>query len=231
MSIWRRRLATVAGAVLTQDCLLCAAGADAGLLCRDCLGDLPALPADLCPVCAEASPGSNVCGTCLKQAPNFDATFAALEYRFPADKLVQALKYQHRLAVASFLADRMLAGKRPSGDAIVPLPLSSERLRERGFNQAVEIARPLARALCLPLMLDGVTRRLDTAPQATLPWKERRRNVRHAFDCTIDLAGRSVIVVDDVMTTGATLDEFARALKDHGALKVVNWVAVRAHRH
>lgn len=230
MSIWRRHLSNVASALLAQDCLLCAANADAGLLCRDCLSDLPALPADLCPVCAEASPGSHPCGACLKQAPHFDATLAALEYRFPTDKIIQAFKYQRRLAVAGFLADRMLAGERPAGDLVVPLPLSAHRLRERGFNQAVEIARPLAHALGLPLVLDGLTRRLDTVPQATLPWKERRRNVRHAFECAIDLTGKSVIVVDDVMTTGATLDEFARVLKDHGASTVINWVAARAHR-
>ena len=184
-----------------------------------------------CPVCAEASPGGNLCGTCLKDMPHFDATFAPFAYAFPLDKLVQALKYQHRLAVAAFLADAMLAGARPDGDLIVPLPLSAGRLRERGFNQAVEIARPLARALGLPLQLDGFTRRLDAAPQATLPWKERRRNVRHAFECALDLTGQSIIVVDDVMTTGATLDEFARTLKDHGALRVTNWVVARARRN
>jgi ComF family protein len=214
-------------ALLPQDCLLCAAASGDALLCAECRRDLPRLPAALCPVCAEASPGGTICGACLKTPPHFDATFAAFRYAFPIDKLVQALKYQRRLATADFLADAMLAAGTPAGDLVVPLPLSAQRLRERGFNQAAELARPLARALKLPLELDGCTRSRDTAPQAMLPWKERRRNIRHAFECAIDLGGQSVIVVDDVMTTGATLDEFARTLKAHGAARVSNWVAAR----
>jgi ComF family protein len=231
LSIWRRLAQALGDTLLPQSCLLCGDGRGSGPLCPACRRELPLLQGDGCPVCAEASPDGAVCGACLKSPPRFDATLAPLPYAFPLDKLVQALKYQHRLAVAGFLAQAMLAGPRPEGDIIVPLPLSAKRLRERGFNQAVEIARPLARALRLPLGLNGFTRRLDTAPQATLPWKERRRNVRHAFACSRDLAGKTVIVVDDVMTTGATLDEFAATLKQHGALRVTNWVAARARRH
>jgi ComF family protein len=216
--------------LLPQDCLLCGSGPSTALLCPACQASLPGLAEARCPKCAEAAPGGAVCGTCLKQPPHFDATFAAFRYGFPVDKLVQALKYRHRLAVAEFLAAAMLQSDRPAGDLLVPLPLSAPRLRERGFNQAVEIARLLARTLRLPLQLDGCTRSRDTVPQATLPWKERRKNVRHAFECKVDLDGKSVIVVDDVMTTGATLDEFARTLKNHGALCVTAWVAARALR-
>jgi ComF family protein len=215
-------------ALLPQDCLLCGSGPAAGLLCANCGRVLPRLPKESCPVCAEASPGGASCGACLKSPPHFDATIAAFRYAFPVDKLVQALKYQRRLATADFLARAMLAAGAPPGDIIIPLPLSARRLKERGFNQAVELARPLARARGLPLELDGCSRHRDTAPQASLPWKERRDNVRHAFECAIDLTGRSVIAVDDVMTTGATLDEFARTLKAHGATRVTNWVAARA---
>lgn len=214
--------------LLPQDCLLCGSGPCAALLCPACQAGLPGLADSRCPVCAEASPGGAICGACLKQPPHFDATFAAFRYGFPVDKLVQALKYQHRLAVAEFLATAMLREARPAGDLLVPLPLSRPRLRARGFNQAVEIARLLARTLGLPLQLDGCARCRDTVPQATLPWKERRKNVRHAFECQVDFNGKSVIVVDDVMTTGATVDEFARTLKNHGALRVTAWVAARA---
>ena len=229
MSIWRRRLAALGAALLPQDCLLCGNAADRGLICNSCRVGLLKPSGPSCPICAEASPGG-VCGACLKTAPHFDATFTAFSYAFPIDKLIQALKYQHRLAVAGYFAEALLASPYPDGDIIVPLPLSAQRLRQRGFNQAVEIARPLAAALRLPLQVSGVGRAVDTPPQATLPWKERRRNVRHAFECGLDLTGLKVIVIDDVMTTGATLDEFARTLKAHGAARVSNWVAARVRR-
>jgi ComF family protein len=223
---WRKLL----NALLPQDCLLCGAPSGDILLCAACDRDLPRPPVEACPVCAEAVPGGAVCGACLASPPHFDATVAAFRYGFPADKLIQALKYQRRVATADFFSVSMLAGCRPDGDVVVPLPLHPARLAERGFNQSVEIARPLARTLKLSLELDGCIRSRDTAPQASLPWKERRKNIRHAFECAIDLSGKSVIVVDDVMTTGATLDEFARTLKAHGATRVSNWVVARALR-
>ena len=230
MSIWRRRLAALAAALLPQDCLLCGGGTASGLLCPRCREELPTATGAACPVCADASPGG-ICGACLKHPPRFDGTRMAFAYGFPIDKLIQALKYQHRLAVAGFFAEALLAGPHPDGDLIVPLPLSEQRLRQRGFNQAVEIARPLARAHGRRLQLGGIGRRIDTPPQAMLPWQERRRNVRHAFECALDLSGMKIIVVDDVMTTGATLDEFARTLKAAGAVQVTNWVAARARRN
>lgn len=223
MSIWQNALT----AMLPQDCLLCSGPTGARALCAACESDLPRLPDERCPVCAEASPGGTTCGACLKSPPHFDATIAAFRYAFPLDRLVQALKYQRRLATAEFLAGEMLSAGVPAGGLLVPMPLSAARLRERGFNQSVEIARPLARALGLPLVLDGCSRRRDTAPQASLPWKARRDNVRHAFECSAEFSGHSVIAVDDVMTTGATADEFARTLKAHGAARVTLWVAAR----
>ena len=110
---------------------------------------------------------------------------------------------------------------------MLALPLAERRLGDRGFNQAMEIARPLAHALSLALPIDACLRAQDTAPQASLPWQERHKNVSGVFECRRDLTGKSVIVVDDVMTTGATLNEFARTLKKHGASRVTNWVVAR----
>lgn len=221
-------LRRVIGALLPQDCLLCAAPSRDSLLCPACADGLPLLETPRCPVCAAPSPGGLTCGACLKAAPAFDATLAVWRYGFPIDRLVQSLKFEHRLALAGFFAEAMAAGPTPMADWLIPVPLSAGRLRERGFNQAIEIARPLAARFGLPLLVDGCRRSAETLPQTSLPWKERRRNVRNAFECRLDLTGKSVAVVDDVMTTGATLDEFARTLKRHGASRVTNWVVARA---
>ena len=225
-----RRLGT---ALLPQDCFLCGAASGDELLCAACGSDLPPLPALCCPVCALPTPQGETCGACLKSPPHFDATLSCFSYAFPVDRLIQALKYQHRLVVAGYLADALLRALRippVPADLLLALPLSAQRLRERGFNQALEIARPLARRLGLPLPIDGYRRVVDTAPQASLPWQERHKNMQGAFECELDLSGKTVIVIDDVMTTGATLNEFARTLKTHGAAKVSNWVVARALR-
>lgn len=213
--------------LLPRDCFLCGQPSAENLLCGACRDSLPRLPLARCAACALPTPHGETCGECLTRTPHFDATFAALIYEFPVDRLIQALKYSHRLAVADFLALQMTEQAAPKADLLLPVPLSALRLRERGFNQAIEIAKPLARHLGLPLMIDACMRTADTVPQTSLPWKERRKNIRNAFECRIDLSGRHVVVVDDVMTTGATLDEFAKTLKQHGAVSVTNWVVAR----
>lgn len=215
--------------LLPRACLLCGAPAGEQAVCPACADDLPRLSSPQCPVCATplASPAP-ACGACLARPPAFDATCAVWRYGFPLAALVQMLKFRHRLASADFFAAAMLAGPHPGGDLVMPVPLARERLRASGFNQALEIARPLARALRLPLDSRTLSRPRDAVPQSRLPWRARQDNVRHAFACHADLAGRAVIIVDDVMTTGATLDAVARVLKEHGAARVTNWVAARA---
>ena len=218
-----------ASKLLPQDCFLCAASSGDSLLCPPCTASLPRLTTERCPICALPTPGSSVCGACLKKAPHFDATLAVFRYEFPMDSLIQALKYAHRLAAAGFLGEAMAHDSLPCRpDLIMPVPLSTERIAQRGFNQALEIARPLARTLCVPLETRRIHRRRDTSPQASLPWKERAKNIQHAFECEIDLTGKTVLLVDDVMTTGATLNELARTLKAHGATRVENCVLARA---
>jgi len=218
-----------ASALLPEDCFLCAAPAGNSLLCPSCVTSLPRLTAERCPSCALPTPGAAVCGACLKQAPHFDATQAVFRYEFPLDRLIQSLKYAHRLAGADFLGLALAQLDLPfRPDLILPVPLAPARLAERGFNQALELARPLARALGVRLEISRVHRHRDTAPQARLPWKERKQNIRHAFGCDLDLTGKTLLVVDDVMTTGATLDELARTLKAHGAVRVENFILARA---
>jgi ComF family protein len=209
-------------------CFLCR-GTARRLLCAACESDLPRLAMPLCPRCALPSPGALLCGRCLSESPAYDATRAALAYDFPADALIHALKFRGELSLAAFLAEfvREEIGRGERIDCVVPVPLSATRLRERGYNQAVELARPLAQAAHATLELALCERTRDAPPQTELPWAERGRNVRGAFRCVRSLAGMSIAVVDDVMTTGATLDEIASTLKAAGAHRVVNWVVAR----
>ena len=209
-----------------EDCLLCGAETGPELLCAACIAELPSLP-ESCPRCALPSPAAAFCGSCLNRPPHFDATLSLWRYEFPCDGLVQALKYRARLALAGFFARALASRPMPEVDLIVPMPLHPRRLAERGFNQALEIARGLARHLGRPIEPRGVLRVKDTQPQTELPYEERAKNLRGAFLCKLDLSGASVAVLDDVMTTGATLNELARALKRAGATRVENLVIAR----
>lgn len=222
----------VGARLLPGSCLLCGADSESGVICAACQADLPMLPPRLCPVCAEQTTHGERCGACLKDAPHFDRTIAAFRYDFPLDRVIHALKYGHQLALAPWFGQHMLARfTDPDVDRIVPLPLHRDRLRERGFNQAGEIARTLGAALGLPVDLDVLLRTRATPPQADLTDKERRRNVRGAFECRSDFSGQRLLLVDDVMTTGATANECARTLKIHGARSVAVLVAARAFKH
>jgi ComF family protein len=219
----------ICGALLTQDCLLCGAVSGAAIVCSACVGDLPRLPAQHCPQCALPTPTGERCGRCLAKPPHYDATLAAFLYDFPVDKLVQSFKYAHRLALGAYFGQQLAAlSKACSVDFLMPLPLHPQRLRERGFNQALELARPLAAAHGWAIDTQHCSRIRHTPAQAQLPWRERAKNIRGAFDCSVDLSGKKIALVDDVMTTGASLNECARTLKLHGAAQVTVIVLARA---
>lgn len=222
-SLWQR---LVDGA-LPQSCLLCATRSGKAILCAPCADSLPLHAGPCCPVCAQPSPGAAICGECRSNAPHFDATYARYRYAFPLDRLIQEFKYTQRLALSRLL------GAAPSYlnetlEAVIAVPASPAHGRERGFNPALELAKPIAQALGLPLLRAACTRPFDAPAQATLPWKERQANIRNAFVCHADLSNMRILVVDDVMTTGATLNELARILKRNGAASVTNYVVARA---
>jgi ComF family protein len=218
------------GILFGGSCFLCR-GAAAQMLCAPCDASLPRLGSARCPRCALASPNGALCGGCLVRPPSFDATVAALSYRFPADALVTTLKFGGELSLApllgGLLAQRLAAGFDEAVDCIAPVPLSAQRLAARGFNQALEIARAARGTARAPIELDAIRRVRDTPAQLGLPVEERRRNLRGAFECPRLLGGLRVAVVDDVMTSGATLEEVAATLKRAGAARVVNWVVAR----
>ena len=205
-------------------------------LCHPCMRTLGNNDASRCLTCGlgfNASPGASaVCGQCLRDPPAFDDTTVVTDYAAPIDALVQDLKFRARLPLARMFGHLLIHAASPSlqqADVLLPVPLSQHRLEQRGFNQALEIARPLARAWKMPLSLGGCVRTKDTSPQAELPLSARRVNMRGAFAVRDRKAieNRHVLVIDDVMTTGHTLRELAACLKRHGAARVSNLVLAR----
>ena len=218
-------------ALPAQPCLLCGAASRDGVWCGACDAALPYLGTARCPVCALPTPDRSTCGRCLKHPPQFDRTVAVFTYAFPVDKLVQALKFGEQLLLAPQLAGRLAQRIETRPDCIVAMPLHPVRLRERGFNQSLELARRVAVKLGAPLLERACQRVRDTPPQSALSWKERGRNMRKAFACTGDLSGKHIAVVDDVMTSGASINELADALRQAGAHEVSAWVVARTLPH
>ena len=145
--------------------------------------------------------------------------------------MVLALKHGRGFGLVDWLAEELVAQlDGATADCLVPMPLHPRRLAERGFNQANELARRVARASGIPLWRTAVVREIDTPHLAGLRGRERRRAVRGAFRAEADFSGRRVLVLDDVMTSGATLDELARTLKQRGAVQVTNLVVARTLR-
>ncbi len=211
-------------------CIVCGHGAENERdICSCCSQDLPYL-GSACSRCALPLSGDGICGQCQKQAHDFDDARAVFLYEAPVDHLIHQLKFGHKLYCArllgGFMADCFAEGDKP--DLLLPVPLHRKRLRERGFNQAIELARPVAKRLDIPLIVDLCQRTQNTPPQLGLTAKERRRNLQNVFSVFKSLDGAHVAVIDDVMTTGTTVDALAKALKQAGAGRVSVWVCARA---
>lgn len=236
ISVNRSRLAKVDAALLgwllPPRCVICGArGVRECDLCAQCLAMLP--PArQACPRCARARGDGALCPACRRSAPDFPLARvqAAFAYAFPLDVLLPRLKFH-----ADFAAGRALAGcmaahfaAAPAPQALLPVPLHPARLRQRGYDQALELARPLARALGLPLRSDLLQRRRATAAQTRLDADARRQNLQGAFAVSAHAPlPQHVVLLDDVMTTGATLHAAAAALRAAGVIRVEAWVCAR----
>jgi len=228
-------LNTLQSLVFPPHCRLCgSANCSVHNLCRPCLDDLPWLGA-ACPRCQQPLAGCGeipVCGRCQRQPPAFDACTALFHYQPPADYLIKRLKFSGELALgpllSGLLAARIKQRASPLPGLVVPVPLHRSRRRERGFNQAMELARSLGRMLDLPVDPRLCERPKRTSPQSLLSTPERKKNLRNAFRITRPEAAAHIAIVDDVMTSGHTANELARALKTAGAERVEVWVIARA---
>jgi ComF family protein len=219
-------------ALLPSHCLLCGARGQGTLsLCTACEADMPRN--DIC--CARCAlaleTAAPLCGRCIKRAPPWDAAWAPFRYEWPLAQLEARFKFGGDLAAGRTLSWLWSASSAPFDlpDAIAPVPLHRSRLRRRGYNQALELAKPLAKHFGIPLLRDALQRRRATNAQTELTAIQRRRNVRGAFEaCFNDSVPQHVAVLDDVFTTGATLAECARVLKRAGVKRVDVWALARA---
>lgn len=206
-------------------------------ICAGCFQDLPWLE-HCCHRCAEPLPpslasGSKViCGRCLKHSPAFDRTCCPLNYEFPVNRLVNQLK-DHADAQVLQLASKLFCERWQSAicqqppEYLIPVPLHPKRLYGRGYNQSLELARGLSGTLAIPLAPHTVSRTLATEDQKSLDAKSRRRNLQKAFAVQPDFVAQHVTIVDDVMTTGSTVDAIARLLKQSGVERVDVWCLAR----
>lgn len=220
-----------------QKCLLCDAQSDAlrgniHAVCRACLNDLPWHPKTSCPQCGLTS-SDQLCGSCISSPPDFDATHSVFLYDFPIDSMMQRYKYGNMLSLYAFFG-QMLSEKVDIGavDLIIPMPMHPARIKERGFNQALEIAKVFGKE---KLDYKSAIRQKLTPPQASLPLKERVKNIKGVFSVyggkLNQIQGKRIAIVDDVMTTGASLNELAKTLKKAGASHVECWVIARTLPH
>lgn len=220
---------------LPSACALCGTE-HCSALCDGCQAQFFSARVVRCSCCGIPLPGvpaGTQCGECLKQPPAYDATVVATDYTPPVDRLVLALKFGNRLEVAPLFAQMLHPATRGTilPQLLTAVPLGPQRLVQRGFNQALEIARPLARHMHVKLEPHLVARHKETHAQALLHPDARRQNIRNAFvvpAAAMDrVRGRHIGVVDDVMTTGETLNELAATLKRFGAMRVTNIVFAR----
>lgn len=216
-----------------QSCLLCGQTSRRRSLCADCIQDLPRFTASCfrCGLPLAPVADAKLCGQCQQHAPSYDRVIAAFAYATPIAQLVTQLKFQQRLQLARLFGELLAARIEPGialPQALLPVPLHPNRLRTRGYNQALEIARPLGRILSLPVLADSARRSRDTAPQSAQAAEQRQQNIRGAFRLNTPLHLRHVAIVDDVMTSGHTVGELAGVLRQAGVEQIEVWCVARA---
>jgi ComF family protein len=229
VDLWLKSIQRV---VYPPRCLLCDAPGKAGRdICGDCLAELP-LNSMACRLCALplAVSEEGICGGCLKHPPPLDGSFIPFLYGTPLDYLLLGLKFNQQLMNARLLgalmADTLVVNAGDLPDCILPVPLHHSRLRERGYNQALELARPIAKQLGVPLADDLVLRVKHTVAQSSLEKKARHHNIKGVFAVRGELPGH-IAILDDVVTTGSTVNELALILRRAGAKRVVVWACAR----
>ena len=218
--------------LLPHNCVACGNRGTQLDLCTACLQMLP-VNYRYCRRCAIPLPVDDaICGTCLRLPPRYQGSYCGFEYGYPIDEFVRRLKYGHSLSHAAvlgtLLVDYLKSRYQQSWpECFIPVPLSTTRYRERGFNQAIELGRIIEKSLNVPMNTRLLERIRHTPEQAGLSRRERRKNLRNAFVVTGKVPDY-VAILDDVITTGSTVNEIARTLKRAGASRIEVWAVARA---
>ena len=224
--------------VLPGRCLLCGKLTQTRQdICPGCKAGLP-LNDRHCRCCAQPLASSaarnSLCGRCQNNAPAFDSCFAAFRYQQELVQLHHNFKFKRKLAagrlLAELMAEQLSASPRSMPELLVPVPLHAQRLRERGFNQALELSRMLSALLSVELDADSLVRSRHTRAQSSLPRNQRSGNIRNAFRMASPLGCCHVAIVDDVMTTGVTANEIARVLRRAAVGRIEVWVVASTPR-
>ena len=220
----------VLDALYPSRCFLCSKPAKSGI-CPACLSGLDRIDSP-CPRCGISYSGAGQCGSCQVKTPRYELTVAPFRYSPPLSGLVHQLKYHRKITCARILAkllvNEIAQSPEPRPQLLVPVPLHWSRLLWRGFNQSVEIARHLSKDLQIPVDRTLARRIRKTSAQATLPIRQRKRNVKDCFDLRRPLHLRSIALVDDVITSGETVNQLAATLKQPGATLIQVWAPLRA---
>ena len=215
------------------NCFLCKSISHNGqLICEYCQPTLPwnALACHQCARPLKVSTPLDLCGECLQKPNELDHCFAPLRYQQPISNFITQLKFNKKLLYSKSLSQlflKSLSGKLLP-DIIIPVPLHSKRLRQRGFNQALELAKPISKKLKIPIIKYDCIRIKNTQAQSELPLHKRISNIKNSFQYKGNIAKKNVVIFDDVLTTGNTLNELAKTLKHHGARTVSAWCIARA---
>jgi ComF family protein len=242
ISIVKRIFAALSELIFPTTCMTCGTVLDYQALpvfCAECFSKIRFIRSPLCPCCGipfeAAGSDDHLCGSCLAAPPVFSAARSAGHYENVLLDAIHQFKYRGRTAVGKSLG-RLMAGSSYPGFSIadyslvIPVPLHVKRLRERGFNQSLILAREIARRFSRPLDFMALRRNIHTDPQVGLGKKDREKNVRGVFEVRTkkSIGGEKILLVDDVYTTGSTLRECARILKKHGAREVAALTLARA---
>ena len=183
-----------------------------------------------CPQCAKENINSTLCGRCLNNPPPFSKTIVLFGYKYPAKKLIHAFKFKKHAELSSLFANKLverieLQDKLP--DCLIPVPLHSRRQAERGYNQSLELAKHLGKSLKIEVNTSICKRIINTDPQSKLPIKSRKKNVKNAFSLDKDNVPNHIAIIDDVVTTGSTINEIAQLFNKAGCEQIDIWAIAR----